>query len=194
VSALELVQRLIASEDEEAYRQFARLFYGRFYRYFLAAGLPPFEAEDQAETMITEIVVKFGKYEPRDGASFESWIYQLVRIAAVNWHRSQKGKKFEPIDNLAGILQSPESCDTWADPEVLSAVQDAMAKLSDVDRMMLELRDLGEDRIHEEIAGLLKITNNNARVRYFRARQHLRELLEADERIARRLTLPVAGR
>lgn len=186
--AIELVRQLIESGDEQAYRQFARLFHGRFYRFFLVSDLPPFEAEDAARTLITDIVIKFDKYKPRDGASFESWIFQLMRIAAANWHRSRKGQRFEPLGTLASTLPNPESGESWVHPELITGVQSALEKLSSDDRIILELRDLGEDRLHEEIAQLMGITVGTARVRYFRARKRLRVLLELDERVTGKLS------
>lgn len=130
VSALYLIERWIATKDAPAYRDLARFLGPRFYRSFLGAGLPPFEARDEASTLVTDLVIKFDKYAPRDGASFEAWMNSLVRNKAADWHRRRKGKSFEPVEELAECLPSPVAVEVWVNPELQSAVQSALGRLA----------------------------------------------------------------
>ncbi len=173
----ELPRRLLALE-EDAYREFARIFRGRFYRYFLTQGMPQFEAEDLAASLTTDALMKVEKYEPREGAAFESWVYQLMRHAAADWHRRQKGRSVS-AENLAEQFEPAAP----PDREVVAAVREALEELSEEDRTIVEMRDMEGEGTYEEIAAAIGVSAGALRVRRHRALRRLEKLLAEDARI-----------
>lgn len=164
--------------EEQAYHDFARVFHGRFYRYFLTQNLPPFEAEDLTETLISDILIKLDKYKPREDGGFDSWVYQLMRHAAVDWHRRRKIDS-DPIEDPAALPQLTST----SNPAVVSAVREALDRLDEQDRTIIELHDLGGETSYRETAALLGITPGAARVRRHRALRRLEQMLEGESRI-----------
>lgn len=185
----------IKAEERRAFTDFARLFAPSFRRYFLGCGMPPFEANDLAATFVTDILLKVGQYNTMEGGGFQAWVYQSMRNMAVDWGR----KRQRTVPTVASDRDSSE----WADPgsggaagssldtEEIAAVREAWEQLSDTDREILELRDLRYKPKWSEIAAELGIGEGAARVRHTRAMQRLTEILRADSRIQREISIEV---
>ena len=168
----------LRSLEEQAYVEFARFFYGRFYRFFLTKNLPPFEAEDEAATLVTDVLMRLDKFKPQEGIGIESWVYELMRHAAVDYHRRKKA----PVVTIDVLPDRPVVVHS-VNPRRVEAVREALDRLDGDARAIVELRDLGEERSYGEIAALLGISPGAARVRHHRALARLAEILAADSRI-----------
>jgi len=181
----DLPRRLLDLEPQ-AFQDFARAFSTSFRRFFLDRGLPPFEAEDQALSLITDIPLKVigGHYHERDGSSFTSWVFALLRNAATDWWR----RRYRDVDVVPIREDAAESKDEPWDPrdiDVVLAVRDALAALPDQARQIVQLRDLEEERDYAEIAAQLGIAAGTARVRHSRALEQLARVLAQDPRLKR---------
>lgn len=177
----ELARRLQAC-DEDAFRDFARAFAVIFRSYFIWQGLPAFEAEDLAATCMTEIPLKVSRYRVQETGGFRAWVFALMRNEANTWWRRQRAIR-EPLPE--DVAFEPP-VDVAVDVPRVEAVHEALAQLSDADRQIIELRDLGEERDYEEIGRVLGISTTNARVRHHRALRRLTAILTQDARVRRR--------
>jgi len=177
-------------EDPESFRSFAKHFHGRFYRYFLGRGLPQIDAEDQAAFLITDIILRLEQYVPREGATFEAWMYQWMRNASATWWRKHKTRvdAIEDHPELAGpTADDPDgkASSGQAKTAEAEALEDAMLALSDPDREIIQRCYLEGDLLRDDVALDLGIQPGTARVRLHRALQRLRRLMDRDPRTVR---------
>jgi RNA polymerase sigma factor (sigma-70 family) len=165
--------------DPEAYREFANYFVCRFVDLFRSRGLAVSDAEDLAASCIVEIALKIGRYKPVKQASFDDWVFTLARHALADWWRDHK-TTFISIDELTMDVAQERS---RPNAKLVRTVREALARLSEQDRILMQLRNLQEENTFEEIGARMGITANAARVRHFRALNRLRlRLLEIDEK------------
>ena len=179
----ELAKRMVAL-DQEAYREFADIFGPRFRSFFLKRGLTASDAEDLAVSCITDIALKIEKYKSEKKGSFVAWIYTIIRHELVNWWRKKPDEV--PLTN-DGLLNIAQEDDPRQNIDIICAVENAVAKLSDTDQTIIQLRDLGAQHSYAEIAELLDIKPGNVRVRHHRALQRLQSILEEDPHIRKLL-------
>lgn len=179
-----LPERLIAL-DPKAFEEFAHDFGGVFRRYFLDSGLEPFEAEDQAVSLISDIVLKVlgGHYQRREDGSFRAWIFAVLRTAVKDSWRKRRRQLPSAFLREDTPQEEPNSSDPYLD--LILAVREAIAALPEMTRRVIQLRDLEGERGYEDIASELGITPGAARVRHSRAMAQLAELLESDYRVKR---------
>jgi RNA polymerase sigma factor (sigma-70 family) len=157
--------------------------------------MPPFEANDLAATFVTDILLKVSQYNTMEGGGFQAWVYQSMRNMAADWGR----KRRRTLPTVASDRDSSEWADPGSggaaesalDPEEIAAVREAWEQLSDTDREILEIRDLRYKPKWSEIADELGIGEGAARVRHTRAMQRLAEILQADPRIQREISIEV---
>ena len=147
--------------------------------------------ESLAEDIVQEAFLKAFKgladFEGR--SSLQSWLHRVTVNVALSKMRQLKRLAEQPIDEhlpefdqydcrielpwsrLASVDEIVESRDT------LSRINDAIDKLPDAYRVVLQLRDI-EEYATSEVAALLDISESNVKVRLHRARAALKKLLE----------------
>ena len=170
--------------EPQAFQDFARAFSAAFRRHFLDRGLEPFEAEDQAVCLVTDIPLKViaGHYQEREDGSFRAWVFALMRNAANNWWR-KRTRRVDVVPLRDDAADPKEGLDEGEDIDVVLAVRDAVEALPEQARQIVQLRDLEEERGYAEIAAQLGITSGTARVRHSRALAQLAEVLVQDPRL-----------
>lgn len=166
--------------DEGAFREFASLFGPRLRTFFARRGLTLDDAEDLAMSCITDVAMKAHMYRSEGGGRFAAWVFTIARRAQADWWRRHR-----PADALSEDLAMPglEIEDGMRVAAIVDAVREAVAKLPEVDRRLLLLRDLEQNEPYSEIARHLGIRTTAARVRHLRSLRKLRSLLETDPRI-----------
>lgn len=180
-----LAERLMQL-DPEAYHEFADLFGPQLLRLFRRRGLPQFEAEDLSATCITDIARKIGKYRSTDQSGFANWVFKVAGNALADLWRERNPDRMVPLqENI--LAAEPAGADPMPDMEVVLAVQAALTVLPEVDRRILELRELGPQEKYNDIAQELGIEPTAARVRHMRILRRLERLLRRDPRIKARL-------
>ena len=166
--------------EDQAFREFGDIFGPRLRAFFLVHGLAVSDAEDLAVSCVTDIALKVEKYKPMKDGGFEAWIFTIARHTLVNWWRNYRATVPLP-DDLP--TQEPPSDELGLNMEVILAVTDAVAQLSEIDRTIVQLRDLGVENTYAEISERLCIPSGTVRVRHFRALKKLQSLLQRDQRI-----------
>lgn len=161
--------------DERAFEELYRARAAAVYRYAKSIVRDPTLAEDVA----AQTFLRAWRALPRlqDPRRFDGWLFRIAHNAALNETRRQAH---------AGLESAPEPAEPsrFADPEAMlngqtaaRAVQRALLALPEPDREVLILRFvLGLS--HDEVAGQIGKTRQNARVLQFRALQRLRAELE----------------
>lgn len=119
-----------------------------------------------------------------------TWLHRIAVNACLMRLRSRRTKPEESIEPLlptfledghqaVPAVDWPEPCDRLLErQEMRQRVREAIDRLPDTYRTVLLLRDI-EEMSTAEVAEALSITENAVKVRLHRARQALRELLDA---------------
>lgn len=114
------------------------------------------------------------KYEFK-GVPFSAWLFRIATNEISQFFRQQGKKRVVSLeDNAAHDLE-----DEFEDKQELEinieALKEAIQELDPEDVEMLQLRFF-EKRPFKEVADILEITENNAKVRVYRIVQRLREI------------------
>jgi RNA polymerase sigma-70 factor, ECF subfamily len=146
--------------------------------------------EDARECVQDAYLSAFAKADLFEGrSSFRTWLHRIVVNAALGRLRSRKQRGTQTIDGLLPefdasgcriepMWQFTESFERSMErAEVRAAVQDAIAALPDIYRVVLVLRDI-EEYSTNEVAALLETNIAVVKTRLHRARSALKKLLE----------------
>lgn len=132
------------------------------------------EAYDVASQVFLNALQNLSKYEDR-GFPFSSWLYRIAVNELNQFYR--RTNRYRSIDvqsgELSHLLVQTQVSERNTDHSLLL---ECMTRLSSSDYLMLEMRYF-EDRPFKEIAQVLEITENNAKVRTYRALDRLKKLL-----------------
>ncbi len=143
-------------------------------------------AEDVVQTALANVVANFASFEGR--CSVKSWLYRAVRNRAVDVLRRQKRWVIEDVDPADDWFDARGH---WTDGpiawdaetaahtrQVLTAVEEELQNLSEVQREVLLLRDV-QGLTPDEVGRILDISSGAVRVRVHRARRALRVRVDA---------------
>jgi len=129
------------------------------------------EAEDVLQEAFLDAFTRIDSF--RGETTFGLWLKQIVINKSINQLRKRKAE-FISID---GIDVAAEETAPFDDLEMkVNEIRDAVSKLPDGYRVVLTLY-LFEGYDHEEIAHILKISENTSRSQYMRAKVKLNSLL-----------------
>ncbi|MBM3858312.1 MAG: sigma-70 family RNA polymerase sigma factor [Verrucomicrobia bacterium] len=166
-----LIQSTLAGDDEA----FASLVARHKRRIFgIAARFTRSEAEldDLCQEIFIKAYRQLGKF--RSEAPFEHWLSRVgVRTCYDHLRKTRHDRDAVALDDME--LPSTDNIEPRRAREVLDF---AMAKLGPEERLVITLLEL-EERTVREIAGLTGWSESNVKVRAFRARQSLKNILEA---------------
>lgn len=130
------------------------------------------EAEDVLQEAFLDAFNRMGDF--RQETTFGLWLKQIVINRSINYLRKRKIETVG-VDNAEDIADEQEP-DVEATQLKVEAIKAAMTELPDGYRVVLSLY-LFEGYDHEEIAHILKITENTSRSQYMRAKKKLNSLL-----------------
>jgi RNA polymerase sigma-70 factor (ECF subfamily) len=179
--------RRLRRGDEAAYAELVRSHGGRM----LAVARRYLDSEEAAQDCVQEaFVAAFNALDRFEGRStLATWLHRITVNAALQALRRRRGKEelsiepWLPTFDDEGFLEGPTQL-TTADAEELIARDDVRAQVrAAIDRLpesyrnVLLLRDI-EGLSMKEVAEMLELTENNAKVRLHRARTALKKQLE----------------
>jgi RNA polymerase sigma factor (sigma-70 family) len=130
------------------------------------------EAEDVLQEAFLDAFNRIKDF--RQETTFGLWLKQIVINRSINYLRKRKAE-FVNIEEVE-VADEP-SYDESETVLKVEAIKAAMNELPDGYRVVLTLY-LFEGYNHEEIAHILKITENTSRSQYMRAKRKLNSLLE----------------
>jgi RNA polymerase sigma factor (sigma-70 family) len=130
------------------------------------------EAEDVLQEAFLDAFGRIADF--RQETTFGLWLKQIVINRSINYLRKRKAE-FVGLDDVE-IAEEPVHDEEETQLKV-EAIKLAMNELPDGYRVVLTLY-LFEGYDHEEIAHILKITENTSRTQYMRAKRKLNSLLE----------------
>jgi RNA polymerase sigma-70 factor (ECF subfamily) len=138
------------------------------------------EVEDVAQQVFLRVWKSAARYVPR--AKFTTWLLKITRNLVFNELRRSKRQAHVPIQAESEeiiplrdeTIQAPDA--SLLEAELQKAIEEAIGKLPETQRMALVLRRY-EELSYEEIADVLELSVPAVKSVLFRARSDLREKL-----------------
>lgn len=193
---------LIDNKDRKGWEALYALYGKKFYGFAVDKWhFDTDEAWDIVHQTLQTIILKIGEYDIKSQLHFDNLLFKIL----TNFLRQQYRKnrkiaedvKFLSYQEMDSVLEAGEEMNEIGQIEVpynmdffqnylnehedgespqLKALQVALLKLDSVDRELLLLR--ANDYSYEQIADMLKIENNQLKVRHHRAKNKLIKLLQ----------------
>jgi RNA polymerase sigma-70 factor (ECF subfamily) len=171
----ELIEKC-RKNDQKAQLEIYKLYYKPMYNTSLRILNHEAEAEDVMQESFLDAFRKIDEYKGE--GSFGGWLRRIVVNNSID--TLKKRKEMLPLEN--NFLEQADDTDSATEQVEykVEEIKKAIPLLPEEHRTILSLF-LFEGYDHEEIAQILKITNNASRTRYSRARGKLLKIL-ADQR------------
>lgn len=163
-----------AKQDPEQFRALYNRYYERIFLYVWQRIDDKDVAHDVTSQVFLKAMQNLYKYEFK-GVPFASWLYRIAKSEVYTVLRKQQVQRTVNIDSVGmGEMVSEMEEDPYAEwMPVLSA---AVAELDEDDLQLVEMRFF-EKRPFKEIADILDITENNAKVKTYRILEKLKKIL-----------------
>lgn len=147
--------------------------YERIFRYVHQRVLDEHVAADITSQIFIKALNNIHKFEYK-GVPFSSWLY---RIAKSEVYQSFRDKKNERVVNVESyqLMDIVEEINEDVTNRYKSVLIESISQLKEKDVMLIEMRFF-EKRSFREIGEILEITENNAKVKTFRALEKLKQI------------------
>ncbi|MBN2806249.1 MAG: sigma-70 family RNA polymerase sigma factor [Prolixibacteraceae bacterium] len=157
--------------DRSAQTELYQRYYRAIYNVCLRILNHSAEAEDAMQEAFIAAFRQLNSY--RGEVSFGAWLKRIAINRSIDLLRKRKIQ----YDDVSRIPDRPEEHNESLDPEMSAEIiKKAIGELPDNYRIVLTLFLL-EGYDHDEIAGILKISNAASRTIYHRAKERLKALL-----------------
>ena len=129
-------------------------------------------AYDITSNVFVKALTNLHRYEFR-GVPFSSWLFRIAKSELYQSFRDKKARRTVSIDKVivADLFEEFEEPETEERKEFLMS---ALRLINEKDLILIELRYF-EKRSYREIGEILSVTENNAKVKTFRALQRLKK-------------------
>jgi RNA polymerase sigma factor (sigma-70 family) len=147
-------------------------YYRRLFNFLARMTMDRELAEDLTQNVFLRMIRYRSSY--REGARFQSWIYQVARNVFSDHYQSVKGKRsdFVDVEKMGEQLKDINESELIDEQEKL--LHRSMALLSDEQRELLVLTRFQHMK-YEEVAAIMDTTVANIKVKMHRAIAKLRE-------------------
>ena len=150
-------------------------YYESIFRYVIKRINDTDLACDITSNVFVKAITNLSKYEYR-GLPFSSWLFRIAKSEVYQSFRDQKVKRTVSIDKVT-IVQVFEELDVDGLDEHMEKLKKVLRQINEKDLMLIEMRYF-EKRSYREIGEILSVTENNAKVKTFRALQKLKVLFK----------------
>jgi len=164
--------------DPSAWREIVRLYARRLFALAKSRCRNDDTAEEITQSVLATVAVKVGGGEYVDQGRFESWLFR-VAMNRVRDHVRRAKRRPETQDHEAMELRGSPEPGEQSDPGMMAKLRDAMERLADADREIIELRHHG-GLSFKQMAEMLNEPVGTLLARHHRALRKLKELMETD--------------
>ena len=130
-------------------------------------------AFDVTSQVFLKALKNLHKYEFR-GVPFGSWLYRIAKSELYQSFRDKKARRTVSIDKVI-VADIFEEFEESFNDERKAELMQALRKINEKDLALIELRYF-EKRSYREIGEIINVTENNAKVKTFRALQRLKKV------------------
>lgn len=168
---LDLIKK--AQKNPEQFGPLYKKYHEQIFRYIYQRMDDIELAHDITAQVFIKALLNITKYEYR-GVPFSSWLYRIAKSELYQSFRDKKAERTINIDaiNVVAIIDEIESDEKEENKKHLS---DSLSLLKEKDVQLIELRFF-EKRSFKEMGEILELTENNAKVKTFRALEKLKTL------------------
>jgi RNA polymerase sigma-70 factor (ECF subfamily) len=170
-------EQLLIEAAKENPERFAPL-YDKYYKQIFGYVYQRMDDKETAFDLTAQVFLKaltnIQRYEYK-GVPFASWLFRIAHSEVMQLFRDKKNKRAINAD----IGDMRHICEEVEEPyfeEYLPALQQVIKQLPEEDLQMVEMRFF-EKRPFKEIAEILNITENNAKVRMYRILERLKKTI-----------------
>ncbi len=174
----EIISRVLQGDQ----KAFAMLV-DRYQSYVFTLTLRMIKSREDAEEVAQDVFIKAYKYlsDFRGDSKFSTWLYTIVNNTSITFLRKKKldihSLDNEKVFEMADSKDSGMRANMVEQKSKLTMVNNAIKMLNPDDAAVITLFYKGEQTL-EEIAGILGVEPNTAKVRLHRARTRLKEKME----------------
>jgi RNA polymerase sigma-70 factor (ECF subfamily) len=175
----ELVARIAADRDREAFRTLFEQFGPRIKTLMMKAGADHALAEDLVQDVMMTVWRKVELYRPERGA-VSTWIYTIARNARIDRLRHHSSRPYEDISDLELPSDEPDGEAAVYASQQAEKVGAALAGLPDDQRQIIEmayLQDMSQSEIAERLSVPLGTVKSRMRLAYRKLQATLESLV-----------------
>jgi RNA polymerase sigma-70 factor (ECF subfamily) len=167
---------LRAQTNPESFGPLYRKYHDQIFRYIHQRMDDQELAFDITSQVFMKAINNLHKYQYR-GFPFSSWLYRIAKSELYQSFRDRKAERVVNLDSirLHEIIDEFEEDHTEENKKRLFR---SLAQLKEKDLQIIELRFF-EKRTFKEIGEILELTENNAKVKSFRAIEKLKKLFNS---------------
>ena len=162
-----------AKKDPSCFGPLYKEYHEQIFRYIYQR----MDDEELAFDITSQVFMKalnnISKYEYR-GVPFSSWLYRIAKSELFQAFRDRKAERTVNLDTIH-LNQMIDEMEEDASEENRERLFLSISKLKEEDMQLIEMRFF-EKRSFREIAEILDITENNAKVKSFRALEKLKNI------------------
>lgn len=176
-SELEWIQ--LAKRDPEKFAPLYEKYHEQIFRYIYQRMDDKELAFDVTSQVFLKAMNNLHKYEYR-GVPFGSWLYRIAKSELYQAFRDRSSKRAINIEtvHLATFMDVFEDEENEINKKRLLS---SISELKEADVHLIEMRFF-EQRPYKEMGEILGITENNAKVKTFRALEKLKQLFNQNNR------------
>lgn len=174
----EIISKVLAG-DHQAYEGLVN----RYQNYVFTLTLRMIKSREDAEEVAQDVFIKAYKYlaDFRGTAKFSTWLYTIVNNTCISFLRKKK-PEIHSLDNervfeVADNVESGMGANQVEQKSRVAMVNKAISMLGPDDAEIITLFYKAEQSL-DEIAQVLGLEVNTAKVRLYRARVRLKEKME----------------
>ena len=162
-----------AKKDPERFGPLYKKYHEQIFRYVYQRMDDHELAFDVTSQVFVKAMSNLHKYEYR-GVPFSSWLYRIAKSELYQAFRDRKARRTINVESMHIFEMIEEFEENESDINKQKLIN-CLALLKHSDMQLIELRYF-ERRSYREIGEILEITENNAKVRAFRALERLKKL------------------
>lgn len=185
-NALVLQEELTLIEKAKMNPQFFAPIYSKYYdsifRYIYKRVDEQEAAFDITSNVFTKALAALNKFEFR-GVPFSSWLFRIAKSELYQSFRDKKASRTVNIDMVTIVQIVDDFCDDQSETNRQKLLQ-SLKLLKENELKLIEMRFF-EKRSFREIGEILDLTENNAKVKTFRALIKLKKKFGLQEEIER---------
>ena len=130
-------------------------------------------AYDITSNVFVKALTNLHKYAFR-GVPFSSWLFRIAKSELYQSFRDKKARRTVSIDKVI-VADIFEEFEESFNDERKAELMQALREINEKDLALIELRYF-EKRSYREIGEIINVTENNAKVKTFRALQRLKKV------------------
>lgn len=174
----DLLLRLIAQHDQDAFRRLVERHIDRAYALALRILHNAADAEDVVQDTMLKVWTTRGSWQ-EGRARFSTWLYRVVTNRCLDLRRRPNAEDIENVPEMAD--DQPDALTSLQRHEAAGLLERAMGRLPDQQRIALIL-SYQDDLSNSEIADIMETTVSAVESLLKRGRQQLRNILRHSER------------